>query len=261
LDVLQSRVCAMSRPRVGIFGLTGCAGDQLAILNCEDELLTLLELLDARDFVMASSAKDSDCELDLSFVEGAVLSREDERRLRRIRERSRLLVAIGTCAVWGGIPVMDRDRDRGALLLEIYGKIGEPLDTLPVRPLHEVVKVDLSITGCPIEKAEFLGAVASLLRGDRPLLPEYPVCTECKMREFNCLLVEQGKACLGPLTVAGCGARCPGLGIACVGCRGPVDAPNVKSAVAMLEERGVSLDEIVRKLRTFAPLEARALVE
>ncbi|MGD8868278.1 MAG: hypothetical protein PVI01_11620 [Gemmatimonadales bacterium] len=251
----------MSKPRVGIFGLTGCAGDQLVILNCEDELLTLLELLDVRDFVMASSQNDGDCELDLSFVEGAVVSREDERRLRRIRERSRLLVAIGTCAVWGGIPVMDRDRDRGALLREIYGKIGNTLDTLPTRALHEVVKVDLSLTGCPIEKAEFLSAVGSLLKGDRPIVPEYSVCSECKMREYNCLLVERGEMCLGPLTLAGCGARCPGLGIACIGCRGPVDDPNVKSAMSMLQERGVSLHEIVRGLKTFAPLEVEALAD
>lgn len=251
----------MSRPRAGIFGLTGCAGDQLIILNCEDELLGLLELLDVRDFVMASSQIDDDCDLDVAFVEGAVVSREDERRLRRIRERSRLLVAIGTCAVWGGIPVMDRNKDRGAMLLEIYGKIGGRLDTLPTRALHEVVKVDLSITGCPIEKTEFLSAVGSLLKGDPPLLPEYPVCTECKMREYNCLLVERGEMCLGPLTVAGCGARCPRLGVACIGCRGPVDDANIKSAVSMLGQRGVSLHQIVGRLRAFAPLEVEAVAE
>lgn len=251
----------MSKPRVGIFGLTGCAGDQLVVLNCEDELLTLLELLDVRDFVMASSHGDGDCELDLAFVEGAVVSREDEKRLRHIRERSRLLVAIGTCAVWGGIPAMDRDMDRGAVLRETYGKIGDRLDTLPTRALHEVAEVDLSITGCPIEKAEFLTAVGNLLRGDPPLLPEYPVCTECKMRERNCLLVERDEMCLGPLTVAGCGARCPDLGVACIGCRGPVDDPNIKSAVSMLEERGVSLHEIVRRLKTFAPLEVEAIAD
>jgi coenzyme F420-reducing hydrogenase gamma subunit len=245
----------MNRPRVGIFGLTGCAGDQLVILNCEDELLELLELLDVRDFVMASSSRDSRCKLDISFVEGAVLSKTDETRLRRIRERSELLVAIGTCAVWGGIPGIDRYGDRDKLLFDVYGDIGQQLDTTPTRALHEVVHVDLSITGCPIEKAEFLSAVADLLRGDPPLLPKYPVCVECKMREYNCLLVEHREVCLGPVTVGGCGARCPGLGVACVGCRGPVDDANFKSAVAMLAERGVSREEIVRRLRTFAPVE------
>ena len=46
----------MAKPKVGIFGLTGCAGDQLVILNCEDELLDLVELIDIRSFLMASSA-------------------------------------------------------------------------------------------------------------------------------------------------------------------------------------------------------------
>ena len=127
--------------------------------------------------------------------------------------------------------------------------------------MNEIVDVDLSITGCPIEKTEFLSAVGCLLRGDAPLLPEYPVCAECKMLESNCLWVEKGEVCLGPLTVGGCGARCPALGIACVGCRGPVVDPNVASALARLEEQGVSRDEIVRKLRTFAPMEVEALAE
>jgi len=252
---------AMSRPTVGIFGLTGCAGDQLVILNCEDQLLELLELLDVRDFLMASSKGDRECQLDISLVEGAVLSEGDVALLRRIRERSRLLVAVGTCAVFGGVPAMDRSRDRGKLFFDIYGPQGRQFDSIPARALHEIVDVDLSITGCPIEKAEFLSAVGSLLRGDPPLLPEYPVCAECKMLESSCLWVERGEVCLGPLTVGGCGARCPGLGVECVGCRGPVNDPNVASVMAELEERGVSPDEIVRRLRTFAPMEVGALSE
>ena len=251
----------MSRPTVGIFGLTGCAGDQLVILNCEDQLLDLLGLLDVRDFLMASSEGDGQCELDISFVEGAVLSEEDVTRLERIRERSRLLVAIGTCAVFGGIPAMDRSKNRDKLIVDIYGSQGRQFDSMPARALHEIVDVDLSITGCPIEKTEFLSAVGSLLRGDAPLPPEYAVCAECKMLESSCLWVERGEVCLGPLTVGGCGARCPGLGVACIGCRGPVNDPNVASAMAELEERGVSRDEIGRRLRTFAPMEVEALAE
>ena len=77
----------MGKPKVGIFGLTGCAGDQLVIINCEDQLLAIAGALDIRDFLMATSANDSKCELDLAFVDGAVLSRRDEETLRRIRER------------------------------------------------------------------------------------------------------------------------------------------------------------------------------
>jgi sulfhydrogenase subunit delta len=260
----------MSKPTVGIFGLTGCAGDQLVMLNCEDQLLDLVAAIDIRDFLMASSANDEECLLDVALVEGAVLTERDEGKLKRIRERARLLVAVGTCAVWGGVAAMqaqggDRppasppgqtpaSRDgRAALLEEIYGPAGARYDAKPARALHEVVKVDLNISGCPIEKEQFIAAVANLLNGNPPLYPRYPVCTECKMRENNCLLIERGEICCGPLTVAGCNARCPALNVACVGCRGPADDANTAPALALFAESGIAREDIAKKLRTFAP--------
>ena len=111
----------MGKPTVGIFGLTGCAGDQLAILNCEDELLDLVSFIDIRDFLMGSSGNDTGCALDVALVEGAVLTERDAETLRAIRKRSGLLVALGTCAVWGGVAALDRGADRPKLLQEIYG--------------------------------------------------------------------------------------------------------------------------------------------
>jgi coenzyme F420-reducing hydrogenase gamma subunit len=247
----------MTKPSVGIFGLTGCAGDQLVMLNCEDQLLDVVAALDIRDFLMASSGNDEECPLDVALVEGAVLTRRDEEKLNRIRERAKLLVAVGTCAVWGGVAAMDggRDGDRARLLAETYGPAGAAYDSTPARALHAVVKVDLNISGCPIEKEQFISALSHLLNGNAPLFPQYPVCTECKMRENNCLLIEKGEVCCGPLTVAGCNARCPALNIACVGCRGPADDANTASALAMFGEKGIPRDDIVRKLRTFAPME------
>jgi len=244
----------MAKPKLGVFGLTGCAGDQLVILNCEDELLQLTELVDIKDFLMASSANDTACKLDVALVDGAVLSKKDEDRLKQIRERSGLLVALGTCAVWGGVATMDRYDDRSERLAEVYGDMGSRYDTMPAKALHEVVKVDLNITGCPIEKGQLVAAVASLLQGDPPVYPQYPVCTECRMKENNCLLIEQGKFCCGSLTVAGCAARCTSLNIPCVGCRGPAADANIPSALAMFAEKGYGNEEIAARLRTFAPL-------
>jgi sulfhydrogenase subunit delta len=223
----------MTRPTVGIFGLTSCAGCQLNILNCEDELLAINGALDIRDFLMASSGNDTGCPLDIALVEGSIVSKLDETALRTIRGRAKILIAIGTCAVFGGIARMS-----GA------------------RALKEVVKVDLNIPGCPIEKDQVLSSIAMLLQGDTPLLPEYPVCTECRMRENNCLLNEEGRFCCGPLTVAGCHARCPSLGIPCIGCRGPTREVNYESAVTMLEGKGYSPSETDRRLQMFAPVGA-----
>jgi coenzyme F420-reducing hydrogenase gamma subunit len=243
----------MTPPKVGIFGLTGCAGDQLVILNAEDELLDIVRVLDVRDFLMASSGNDTTTDLDIAFVEGAVVSARDEETLRRIRSRSRLLVAIGTCAVWGGIPAMDRELDRDQLVHQVYGVAGHDFDTMPTRALSEVVKVDAEITGCPIEKHEVLAAIANLVNGDTPLPVTTPVCAECKMRENNCLLVEDGLPCLGPLTAGGCLARCPEMGVPCVGCRGPSADANVASALAMFEKKGTRREDLAVKLSTFAP--------
>ena len=245
----------MSKPTVGIFGLTGCAGDQLVILNCEDQLLDLVALIDIREFLMASSENDTECALDVALVEGAVVSEKDAARLRTIRKRSKTLVALGTCAVWGGVAAMDRGVDRKKLIEEVYGPTGLGYDSIPAQALHEVVKVDLNITGCPIEKDHFLAAIANLLNGNAPAYPQYPVCTECRMLENNCLLVERGEPCCGPITAAGCEARCPSLRVACVGCRGPATDFNVPALVTMLAEKGFDRQRTAARLRTFAPVE------
>lgn len=244
----------MPRPKAGVFGLTGCAGDQLTILGCEDELLTLMELLDIRDFLMASSRNDRGTRLDVALVEGSVLSRRDEERLRTIRRRADVVVALGTCAMYGGIPVMDRDADRGALLRQLYGDLGSGYDATPTRALHEVVKVDLGIPGCPIEKDEFLRAMVALAHGDVPPGHDQPVCVECRVQECRCLLDEPGGFCLGPVTVGGCHARCPAFGVGCIGCRGPSPDANLSSTAKLFGERGASKDRVARKLRTFAAL-------
>jgi sulfhydrogenase subunit delta len=85
-----------------------------------------------------------------------------------------------------------------------------------------------------------------------PQAVAYPVCTECKMHEQDCLLVARGIPCAGPITVAGCGARCPGYNVPCIGCRGPVDEANVRSWTSILEQRGLSEQDVRRRLRTFA---------
>jgi len=242
----------MVKPKIGIFGLTGCAGEQIVILNCEDQLIDILGAIDIRYFPTAMTKNDEKCELDIAFVEGAVVQPMDEESLKKIRQRSKLLIALGTCAVWGGLPAMRNDVSRGEFLEKVYGTKGKSFKSIPAQPLKNFIDVDLSISGCPIEKEQFLKAVTYLLHGDPPLLPNYAVCTECKMNEYVCMLVEKNKLCLGPITMAGCGARCPGYNIPCYGCRGPVDGANVASEVKILKEKGFTLRDIENRLRSFA---------
>jgi len=241
----------MQKANIGIYGLTGCAGDQLTILNCEDELLDILSSVNLKSFIMAQT-ENEECELDIAFVDGTVTQERDLKTLKEIRKRSCLLIAIGTCAVWGGVAAMRNDIPREVIKKKVYDINGEFLKSLKVLPLSSYVKVDFNITGCPIEKDEFLKSIACLLHGDLPVLPQYPVCTECKMNEYECLLVKHKKICLGPITIAGCKARCPSLNIPCSGCRGPVDKANIASEIDLLKEKGFMLQEIKNKLNTFA---------
>ena len=220
--------------------------------NCEDELLNIFGALDIISFPMATNRNDEKCPLDIVFVEGSVVQTKDEEMLKKLRERAKLLVAIGTCAVWGGLPAMKNEVTREQLRRKVYGRAGKGFETIAPQPLSRFVEVDLTISGCPIEKEQLLQAVASLLHGDLPRLPNYAVCTECKMAEYPCLLIEKGQLCLGPITVAGCKARCPSCNQPCIGCRGPVEEANVSSEVKVLRERGFTWIDIQNRLRTFA---------
>ena len=122
------------KPKVGIFGLTGCAGDQLQILNCEDHLLWLARRLDLVDWVMVKSSNDNTCRLDIAFVEGVVATERDLADLKKIRARTNVLVAMGTCAVWGGLPTMRNDLPRDVLQREVYHDDARFLDTVEARP-------------------------------------------------------------------------------------------------------------------------------
>lgn len=249
----------MSKPRVGIYGFTGCAGDQLAILNCEDELLELASLVNIVSFRMASS-KNDDTNLDIAFIEGSINNEEQVEELKEIRRNTKLLVAIGTCATYGGVQAMKNEVERKEFIKKVYGNSdGRWKTSLPAQPLSAYVQVDYAIPGCPIEKWQFLQAVASLLHGDLPLLPNYPVCTECKIQENVCLLMQRGELCLGPVTVAGCYARCPSHNRPCHGCRGPIETPNVTSELNILLEKGFTFEDVKNQMRNFAaPSEAVA---
>ncbi len=240
------------KPKIGIFGLTSCAGDQLAILNCEDELITIADAFDILDWEMAKTNNDKVTELDIAFVEGVVAQTRDLEALQAIRKRSKLLVAIGTCAVWGGVAAMKNQIPREILKKEVYGEEINVVDAVEALPVRSFVKTDILLPGCPIEKEQFLQIAASLLHGDLPELLNFSVCSECKMRENPCLVVEKGEVCCGALTVSGCNARCPSHNIPCGGCHGPIEEVHYDANYTMFEQRGITKEEIQNKMANFA---------
>ncbi len=241
------------KPRIGVFSLTGCAGDQLMILNLEDTLIELLSKFDIKSFQEASSYSEN-TNLDIAFVEGSVSTEHDLKTLKNIREKSSLLIAIGDCAVNGCVQAMrNKQTSIAERMIDVYGVEDNIYKTFEPKGVGEYVKVDFEIPGCPIEKEEALNALISLLNGDAPLIPDYPVCVECKLNGYPCVIIEEGKPCLGPIITAGCDARCPGLGLDCVGCRGPIKGEtNAKAELEALRKRGYADKYIINRLRFFA---------
>jgi len=242
----------MAKPKIGVYGLTGCAGDQLMILNLEDDLLELLSNVEIVDFQEASSVK-KDEEVDIALVEGSVSTKKDLERLKDIRNKSKLLIAMGDCAVGGCVQAMrNQETTLTEKMMKVYGEKEDYFEVLEPYGLSKYIKVDLELPGCPIETTEIRQVFLSLLHGDIPEIKDYPVCVECKLNEYQCLLVDKGMPCLGPITVAGCGARCPGLGIDCIGCRGPIkDETNAAEELRTLKEKGYDEKYIENRLKFF----------
>ncbi len=236
------------KPRIGFFDFTGCEGCQLTVLNLEGELLDLLELVEIVEFreVMSGGAES----LDVAFVEGSISRPEDAERLRAIRARSKVLVALGACADTGGVNVLSHFRDPAELRREVYGGEFPPAMTDLPRPLCAHVAVDHRVPGCPIDGREFLAVLQALVLGRRPELPSFPLCVECKLAELPCTF-EQEKVCLGPVVRAGCRAVCIAAGDRCRGCRGLIDNPRSGPYHRILEEYGLTAEEILREFRTF----------
>ncbi len=241
------------RPRVAFFELSSCEGCQLQIMNNEASLLHFLSLVEVVNFREAMTEK-SDA-YDIAFVEGSVTRGDEEDRLRTIRERAAILVAFGSCACFGGVNRMKNLLPPGEAVRAVYADF--PVDTNDVKPLEDIVPVDLKIFGCPVRKEEVEKIVTNLVIGKGVTHPRYPVCMECKANENICLF-DLGEACLGPVTRAGCNAWCPGSRFGCWGCRGPADDANVTELEQVMQRHGFDAEVLLDRLDCFGGFAAAA---
>lgn len=239
-----------NKPKIAVFDFTCCEGCELQLANKEETLGAFLQAVEVVNFREVSSSRSDDYEIAL--IEGAISRSDEVERLMRIRERARVLVALGSCACFGGVNRMKNGHDLVRANREVYGD--HPKPTQPVRSVSEVVEVDLEIPGCPVSKDEVERIVQHLIWDVPYNFPAYPVCLECKQR-FTVCMFEKGQLCLGPITKAGCDAPCPAAGLGCWGCRGPAEEANVDEFLAIARERGFSGREIQERLRFFGGFE------
>ncbi len=237
-----------AKPRVGIFDFTGCEGCELNHLNFEEQLLDILEHVDIVEWREAMDERAD--ELDIAFVEGSLSTPDCITRINAIRRKSKILVAVGACAVQGGVNAMKNLQPIEAVREEVYGEDKYLFPTLPALPLSAVVKVDHEIRGCPMTQIEFLKVFTALVMGKRPVETDHAVCVECKLRENECVY-DKGMVCLGPVTRGGCAAICPSFGQYCTGCRGLVSDANPAAMEQILVDHGLAAEEARKKLQLF----------
>ncbi|MEJ2703276.1 MAG: hypothetical protein P8Z79_12620 [Sedimentisphaerales bacterium] len=241
----------MDKIKVAVFDFACCEGCQLQIYNMEEEILDLLTLINPVEWREAMSDQSED--YDVAIIEGSITRREDEKRLKKIREKAKILIALGACATIGGVNKIKNNFEMSDVKEYVYGdKARMPhLNTYPTKAVDEVVKVDYMVHGCPINVEEFAYVVRCLAMGKEPKTPNYPVCVECKMKENVCRY-EYGELCMGPIIRAGCGAKCPTGGMWCFGCRGYIDDPNVNAAKDVMDQYGKTIDDLRGKMILFA---------
>lgn len=240
------------KPKVAFFDFASCEGCQLAILNCEDQLLDLLNVIDIVEFREAVTGKAS--RYDVAFIEGSIHREEDADRLRDIRSRAKVLVALGACASNGNVQARSNAVAPAENFSRVYGdearnRVQTDADHWPlwahtrVRPIDDVVEVDFHLRGCPIVPGEFLKLLGALIAGSKPRIPREPVCTECKRAGNRCVF-ESGETCMGQVTWAGCSAICIGQGYRCDGCRGLIPGANIAAHRQLLRDSGLSDAEV-----------------
>jgi NAD-reducing hydrogenase small subunit len=167
----------MRRARLATVWLDGCSGCHMSVLDIDEAIIPIAKrievvygpLVDAQEFPKA---------VDVVLIEGAISSQEDLERVRLIRQRSKLVVALGDCAVTGNVPAMRNQIAPRKLLERIYiegvqENPGIPTEGVPALlrhaiPVHEVVKVDLHVPGCPPPAAAIAFVLGELLDGRVP---------------------------------------------------------------------------------------------
>lgn len=238
----------MTKPRVAIFDFAGCEGDQLQIANLEERLLDLLEHIEVVSW--REAVKEHSDNYDIAIIEGSCTRPSDEKRLKDIRSKAKLVIALGACATIGGINCLKNARPQDQVRKEVYGDKADLFETYEAKPIDAIIKVDAYVHGCPIDRYEFLSIVKQLLAGQKPFVPNYPVCVECKMNENICVY-EKDMQCMGPVTRAGCNSECVNEGAICWGCRGQVDDPNVNSHKEVLEKYNLTVEDVTNKFNLY----------
>ena len=164
--------------KIATTSLAGCFGCHMSFLDIDERLFDLLELVEFDRSPLTDIKEVGEC--DLGFIEGGLCNAENVHVLREFRARCRKLIAVGACAINGGLPAQRNHLSLPLILQEVYqtslglanGLIPNdpelPLPLNKVHPLHEVVEIDYFIPGCPPSADLIFSVLSDLLEGKMP---------------------------------------------------------------------------------------------
>jgi NAD-reducing hydrogenase small subunit len=171
----------MKKLRLATASLAGCFGCHMSFLDIDERLFELLEWVEFDRTPFTDIKRCGPC--DIGLIEGGVCNAENVHVLRAYRKQCKILVAVGACAVNGGLPAQRNHLDLRDILEAVYETEGGlaagqhipndpelPLPLDKVHPIHEVVKVDYFLPGCPPSGDAIWKFLTDLINGRTPRL-------------------------------------------------------------------------------------------
>jgi NAD-reducing hydrogenase small subunit len=174
----------MALLRFATVWLGGCSGCHMSFLDLDEWLFELAQQVEVV-FSPLADIKDYPNNVDLVLVEGAVANQENLEMIRKVRERTKTIVALGDCAVTGNVTALRNPLGVALEVLrpvyldngDLHARIPDEKTIVPVlldrvEPLHAVVHVDYFLPGCPPPANRIRAVLEALLQGQEPVLPE-----------------------------------------------------------------------------------------
>lgn len=171
----------MTKVSVATVWLDGCSGCHMSLIDMDERLIELADQIDVLYSPLVDRKEYPDW-VDVALVEGAVSSTEDFEKIKKIRAHTGILVALGDCAVAANVPAMRNPFKVDDVMARGYFETAAiqkqvPCEVVPgllpvVRPIHEVVKVDVFVQGCPPSADTIHYVITELLAGRAPVLTE-----------------------------------------------------------------------------------------
>ena len=171
----------MSKVKLATVWLDGCSGCHMSFLDIDERLIALAEHVEVV-YSPLVDAKEFPEWVDVTLVEGSVSSEDDLEKIRNIRAHTKVLVSMGDCAVTGNVPSMRQQFPLKDVMARVYEENATlnqhtPDQVIPrlnknVRPVHEIVTVDVFLPGCPPPSNQIVKVLTELLEGRIPELAE-----------------------------------------------------------------------------------------